>query len=749
MSEAGLDEKKALNLTAYVSPLAALALSFGYAVGWGAFVLPGTVFLPKAGPGGTFIGILIGTMAMLALAFNYHQMAVRMKGSGGAYGYVSSIFGHDHGFLVAWFLFLTYVAILWANATALILLARYLFGSAFQFGFHYSVLGFDVHMGEVLLSLAAIVLCSLACIFSKRFAIRIHTLLALVLFIGVVTCFVSALVRHEGGLASLAPAFTTESSPAIQILRILAMIPWAFVGFEAVVHSTSEFRFPVKRTFLLLFLAVIISALLYLLLVLLPVLALPEGYSTWADYISDLPNLEGIRAMPVFSAAKKVLGPAGVAIIGGSMLSAQLTALFATFIAVSRLMHAMAEGGMIPQWFGKCNRDGTPANAILFVMLVSLPIPFFGRTVIGWPVDVSNLGAAVAYGYTSATAFAIIRPEKGWKALAAKCAGVFGIVMSFVFCLLMLVPNYLSGSSLSSESYLLLSIWCIVGFLMYRHVFRKDNLDRFGHSTVVWVAVLIVIFFSSLMWFRLAVCNSAEHAFGEFVGKTVSLDDFTKSIHHVNADMLFKSAGELCLLLFSLLIMLNLISILRYREKNLIVEKLKAEESANKSKSYFFSTVSHDIRTPLNAIIGFSQMLKMGFKTEGEREQALDSIVVSSKALLRIINDVLDFSKLKDGRLEIVPKPTDCAKLQREIVESIRSANAKPSLDFRAKAGKMPPVMVDPQRIHQILFHLIGNAAKFTETGFVEARASFNKEEGADFGTLKFEVEDTGCGIGV
>ena len=131
-------------LSAYLSPLAVIALSFGYAVGWGAFVLPGTVFLPKAGPVGTLIGIAIGTVAIAVFALNYHRLVVRRPGPGGAYGFVAKAFGTDHGFLVAWFLLLTYVAILWANATALVIVVRYVFGDALQFGFHYTMVGFDV-----------------------------------------------------------------------------------------------------------------------------------------------------------------------------------------------------------------------------------------------------------------------------------------------------------------------------------------------------------------------------------------------------------------------------------------------------------------------------------------------------------------------------------------------------------------------------------------------------------------------------
>ena len=747
-SDANNGEKKGLSYNAYLSPLAVIALSFGYAVGWGAFVLPGTMFLPNAGPAGTIVGFLIGTVAIVVLAYNFHRVTSRIRGSGGTYGFITKLFGPNHGFLVGWFLFLVYIAILWANATALVLLARFLFGDALQFGFHYTMVGFDVYFGEVLLCLAAIVLCGCISILSKRFTVHLHTFFAFVLIVGVVTCFVAALLQHKGGMATMGSAFSTGSPKAIQILRILAMVPWAFVGFEAVVQSSSEFRFPVKRTFSLLLAAILLSALTYILLAILPVLALPEGYSNWKEYIAALPGIDGIAGMPVFSAAKKALGPLGVAVIGGSMLSGQLTALFATYIAVSRLMRAMAEDNMIPEWFGRCNGDGNPVNAILTVMCISLPIPFLGRTVIGWPVDLSNLGAAIAYGYISAAALALLRKNREGSRLAETAAGVFGLAMSIIFSVLMLVPNYLSGSSLSSESYLLLVVWCFIGFILYRRVFIRDTEGKLGDSIVVWITVLIVIFFSSLMWFRLTVNDSAEHVFGEFVDKTVTEETVREGVSHVSSDMLSKSIIEMGILVASLAIILNLVSILHKREKNLIIEKLKAEESANKSKSYFFSTISHDIRTPLNAIIGYSQMLQMGVRQEEEREQAFNSIITGGKALVRLIDDVIDFAKLEDGRMAFDLKPTDCVGLVLKFVDSFRMANQSRAIEFRCRTGEMPTVLIDPKRIRQILFNLVDNAAKFTKQGYVEVRSSFDRDADADTGTLRFEVEDTGCGIG-
>ena len=121
----------------YISPLQAWALSFGCAVGWGAFVMPGTVFLPVAGPLGTLLGLVIGALAMCLIGRNYHYLMQNYPEAGGAYGYVRHVCGPDHGYICGWFLVLTYVAIAWANVTALALIERNLFGGVFSFGFSY------------------------------------------------------------------------------------------------------------------------------------------------------------------------------------------------------------------------------------------------------------------------------------------------------------------------------------------------------------------------------------------------------------------------------------------------------------------------------------------------------------------------------------------------------------------------------------------------------------------------------------
>ena len=739
-------------LEPYLSPLAVLALSFGYAVGWGAFVMPGRVFLPGAGPLGTFLGITAGALAMIVFALNYHRMILRHPGPGGTVRFARKVFGEDHGFLVGWFLFLAYIAILWANATSIVLLIRYTLGNAMQFGFHYKVAGFDIYFGETIIPVAAVVACGILCVCSKRLVARLQIFLAFVLAVSVAFFFTVAVLRHEGGVAAMAPAFSpfSDASPFMQFMQIFAMMPWAFVGFEAVANSSVEFTFPNKRMFWLLFGGILVSSVVYMFLALLPTIAVPDGYATWADYIRVRSNLSGTDSLGVFVATRKLFGGASVALTGAAMLAGQLTGIFGAYVATSRLMYCMAQNDALPKWFGKLSADADPKNAILFIMGVSVLVPFLGRTAITWPVDVSTIGAILAYGYTSAAAFTVTGGIGAFKVISGKVSAVAGVAVSALLGIMLLVPNYLSGSTLSPESYLLLALWCILGFLLYRREFRQDTNSRFGHSIIMWVSVVVMIFFSSLMWVRQAARDALDEAVEKFAASAdePTVDRLRELLAGVDGRLLADALIEMALLTISLAIMISLFRILRSREQAMAVEKTRAE-NINKAKSFFFSTVSHDIRTPLNAIIGFSQMLKMGFKTEAERKEAVDAILVSGKTLLCLINDILDLSKLESGRMSIDLEPTACGRLLKEIVDSFRVASQKPRLEIRGIIPEtLPALMLDPQRIRQIAFNLMGNAAKFTHDGHIELRASFTPSaDDPTKGLFRVDVEDTGCGI--
>ena len=155
-------------LSRNLSPLAAWAFSIGTSIGWGSLVVTSNTYLAQAGPWGSAIGTVAGGLIMLIISANYAYLMNMRPNAGGAYSYASEALGHDFGFLTAWFLSLTYLAVLWANATSIPLFARYFIGDTFKFGYLYTLFGYDVYLGEALLSIAggaagpfAIVVCDL------------------------------------------------------------------------------------------------------------------------------------------------------------------------------------------------------------------------------------------------------------------------------------------------------------------------------------------------------------------------------------------------------------------------------------------------------------------------------------------------------------------------------------------------------------------------------------------------------------
>ena len=490
----------------YLTALGAWALAFGCSVGWGAFVMPGTTFLPIAGPVGTAIGIGVGGLVMLILGLNYHFLMNRFPDGGGTYTYTKNCFGYDHGFLSAWFLILTYVAIIWANATALPLIARTLMGGVFQFGFHYTVAGFHVYMGEMLLAMASLLIAAGVCM-RRRLSALSQIVTALVLFFGVVACFIAAVGRT--GAAAFEPAFSPDHSPLGGSFTIFALAPWAFVGFESICHSAAEAKFPLKKAFGIMAAALVAAAVAYALLALLAATALPEGCPDWPTYMKSLGDYSGVTSQPAFFAAHAALGDAGDLLLGLCALCGIFTGLVGHFIALSRLLYTLSRDGMIRGRMGEVDDDGVPRKAILFILCVSLVLPFLGRTAISWIVDVTTVGATIAYAFASASAWRLARQEGNRR---YTIAGLMGLVVSVLFALEFLIPNLTSVKTLSTESYLILAAWGILGFIYFRYLLKRDTQRRLGRSIVAWVVLLGLIIFTSSVWMRQTATAALETA---------------------------------------------------------------------------------------------------------------------------------------------------------------------------------------------------------------------------------------------
>lgn len=744
----------------YLTAVGAWALAFGCSVGWGAFVMPGTTFLPIAGPDGSAIGLALGALVMCLIAFNYHYLINKYPGCGGAYTYTKRCFGYDHGFISAWFLILTYVAIIWANGTALPLIFRTLFGSTFQFGFDYVIAGFHVYFGEILVVILSFLIGALVCL-RRSLAMHTQIIMAILLFSGVVICFFGALFGAKEPVA-VEPAFSPGNPPFSGTFLIFALAPWAYVGFESISHSAGEAKFNRKRSFLIMVLALATAAVTYAFLALSSSFSFPEGCTSWLDYITHLGNYSGIEGQPAFLAVQSGMGSTGLVFLGIASVCAIFTGIIGNYIGLSRLLRSMSEDNLLSPKIGKLDRHGVPRTAIWIIFGVSFLLPFLGRTAISWIVDVTTVGATIAFAFTSACAFKTGREEKSRRHMVF---GILGLIVSLLFALEFLIPNITSIKTLSTESYLILTAWGVLGFAALWFLLRKDSKRRLGRTTIALIVLLGLVIFTSNIWMRqssnAAVERSVEpiHSAYEKVlekGATPDSEEFQSvrdtvkaELNRVDNSLSVYTLIHIVSIVLSLLFLFRIYSLMQKRERETEVEKALAEETS-RAKTSFLSNMSHEIRTPMNAIIGLDAIaLRDPDLTPKTREQ-LEKIGSSAKHLLGLINDILDMSRIESGRMVLKQEEFSFAEFLEQVNIMIQGQCDSKGLTYDSHSGEVLDYYVgDDMKLKQVLINILGNSVKFTESpGTVSLRAEqIASDPETGLCTLRFTISDTGIGM--
>ena len=246
---------------------------------------------------------------------------------------------------------------------------------------------------------------------------------------------------------------------------------------------------------------------------------------------------------------------------------------------------------------------------------------------------------------------------------------------------------------------------------------------------------------------RQALASIPDHERAEVKDKWISLN-----VENLIASNQHQKLLLICLGVISVLVLLIVLwnrtlarEVKRRVEKEISMRAAHNQAiDANRMKSAFLANLSHEIRNPLNALLGFTELLKQE-TTEKKFQKYVDAIDAGGRTLLGVINDVLDLSKVEAGRLEIHPAPVNLRVVAGETQALFAQRAAQKGLDFTAEvAAATPPfLLLDELRLRQILYNSVSNAIKFTESGSVRLSVLFAPMENV----LTLEVIDTGAGI--
>ncbi|MEW5722753.1 MAG: ATP-binding protein, partial [Thermodesulfobacteriota bacterium] len=189
------------------------------------------------------------------------------------------------------------------------------------------------------------------------------------------------------------------------------------------------------------------------------------------------------------------------------------------------------------------------------------------------------------------------------------------------------------------------------------------------------------------------------------------------------------------------------LAVQRQRTVNELQQAKEAAEAASKAKSHFLAKMSHDIRTPMNAIIGMTD-LALGTELSAEQKDYLGAVRDSAESLLELINDILDLSKVEAGKIELAEAVFELRPALDQIMKTLKPLAVKKGLRLSHRVDAAAPDLLvgDAPRLRQVLFNLLANAIKFTEAGGVSVKVAADRTTERE-AWLHFTVDDTGVGI--
>jgi len=428
-----------------------LTLSFGAMIGW-SWVLMTSFWVQNAGSVGTLIAFAAGGLAIALVGLTYSELAAAMPRAGGEHVYTERALGRSWSFVCTWAILGAYVIVCLFESVALPTALEYVFP---QIRIHtlWNVLGADVDLGFVIIGALSAALMTWINVRGIRTAALFQTVATAVIII-------SGLVLVTGSFAfgHIENAQPLIASPATGILTVLIMVPAMLVGFDVIPQSAEEIDLPPALIGKLLVFSVLAAVLWYVLISFAVAMALDDVALTETK-------------MATADAATIVWGHpwAGTLLILGG-IGGIITSWNAFIVGGSRVLFALAEVGQIPAIFARLHPHyRTPYVGVVFIGVLSMVAPLFGRKVLVWLINASSFGVMLAFLFV-AIAFVVLRRKepdmpRPFRVSHPRLVGWGAVVMSTL-----LLTAFLPGSPsalLWPYEWGVILTWSAVGLIFF------------------------------------------------------------------------------------------------------------------------------------------------------------------------------------------------------------------------------------------------------------------------------------------
>ncbi|NBJ71642.1 MULTISPECIES: APC family permease [Clostridia] len=428
-----------------------LSLVLGSIIGWGAFTLPGIKFLPESGVINTTIGLLLGGFAIIFIQKGYHIMMQQHAEDGGGFSYTYKNLGRGHGFIVGWALILCYLSIVPLNATAFVLIVKILFGSNIEWLYLYEIAGYPVYFSEVLIASSVLILFAALNIRGLRKSSNVQNVMVLCLMINIAIVFI-AMLLDTGSTTLSTNYFYNYDFDIGEIAKVVAIIPFLFVGFDIIPQVASQLKFKPEKATWIAILSVFSGVVAYSLLNVITALAFSPEQTKQLDWALG-------------EAVLIHVGSIGFILLVIALMTAVSGGINGFMISSSHLLSSLSAYKLCHPKYMKRTNAGVPINSVFFITGISLLAPWFGREVIIYIVDMSSFLAAVAYLYVCFISYK--QAASRWDQLLT----FTGIIISISFILLLITPQ--SPGQLSTPSLIFMGLWGIAGLFYYRSYTKK------------------------------------------------------------------------------------------------------------------------------------------------------------------------------------------------------------------------------------------------------------------------------------